>query len=493
MSERSAKAWTTWLPALLFVGALALALRLIGIRTATELHIDEVTYSRIATAVASGEGVKLHGEAFNLHPPAFFYVLGGVIDLFGPRPDTVGRILDLRIVPAVIGTGTAMLLFTLVWKTAGLVPGVVAGVLYALDPFVIRFDTRLFLEAQTMFFVILGALLLTVRGVPDRYRAVVAGVAFGLAMLTKDTALYLTVLPMVLIALFVPELRRRVLTVAAIACSTYLAYLVVVLITGGLPTLLDEKTSGFLRLIGAKQETGFNQEGGGVTLMETLRRNIPLYGASYAVCGLGTLAALARLREIRRGTAEHGVIVLVAIQLCASAYLVYGVFIGTLEEQMFYFMAVPSLACVALALPLLMRRRVVVLRVAVVALTGLWLLASAGSWTSLRSGSDDTYLAYERWAERNLPEDAKVAVTEEIAQFVQRDAHVGEWATPQAIKAENARYALISTRLIEDGFGLADADLEQWLDRNGQVVFEAQGRTLGELRLYQLDDVMMAR
>lgn len=492
MSERSASAWTTWLPALLFVGGLALALRLIGLRTATELHIDEVTYSRIAESVASGNGVKLHGEAFNLHPPAFFYVLGGVIDLFGVHPDSVGRITELRVVPAVIGTGTCLLLFTLVWKTAGLVPGIVAGVLYALDPFVIRFDTRLFLEAQTMFFVIAGALLLTVRGVGDRYRAPLAGVAFGLAMLSKDTAMYLTVLPMVLIAVFVPGLRRLVLTTTLVACATYIAYLVVVLVTGGLPALLDEKTSGLLRLIGARQETGFNQEGGGVTLVETLRRNLPYYGASYAVCGLGTLAALSRVRAIRRGAVPSGVTVLVAIQLCASAYLVYGVFIGTLEEQMFYFMAVPSLACVALLVPAVAVRPVV-LRVAAVALVGLWIVASAGSWGTLRSGSDDTYLAYERWTARNLPEDAKVAVTEEIAQFVQRDAHVGEWATPQAIQAEDARYALISTRLIEDGFGLADADLEQWLDRNGQVVFEARGRTLGELRLYQLDDVMMAR
>ncbi|MBE2320420.1 glycosyltransferase family 39 protein [Solirubrobacter sp. CPCC 204708] len=491
MRERSASAWT-WLPALLFVAGLALALRLIGLRTATELHIDEVTYSRIAESVASGNGVELHGAAFNLHPPGFFYLLGGVIDLFGVRPDSVGRITELRVVPAVIGTCTCAMLFTLVWRTAGLIPGIVAGVLYALDPFVIRFDTRLFLEAQTLFFVVAGAAALTVRGIGDRYRAPLAGVAFGLAMLSKDTAMYLTVLPMLLIALFVPSLRRLVLTAALLACATYIAYLAVVLATGGLPALLDEKASGFLRLIGARQETGFNQEGGGVTLVETLRRNLPYYGASYALCGIGTLAALARVREIRRGPAHPGVTVLVAIQLCASAYLVYGVFIGTLEEQMFYFMAVPSLACVALLVPAIAARPVVV-RAAVVALGGLWIVASAGSWGTLRSGSDDTYLAYEQWTARHLPRHARVAVTEEIAQFVQRGADVGEWATPQQIQEQNARYALISTRLIEDGFGLADEHLQQWLDRNGQVIFSARGRTLGELRLYELDPAMVAR
>jgi hypothetical protein len=86
-----------------------------------------------------------------------------------------------------------------------------------------------------------------------------------------------------------------------------------------------------------------------------------------------------------------------------------------------------------------------------------------------------------------------VAVTEEIAQFVQRGAQVGEWATPEEIRSQRARYALVSTRLVEDGFGLADEQLQEWLDRNGQVVFAARGRTLGELRLYELDAAMTAR
>jgi hypothetical protein len=474
---------TLWAAAL-FAG-LALVLRLIEIRSATELHIDEVTYTEIAASVAAGHGVQLHGEAFNLHPPAFFYVLGAIMRLLGPssQPTSVEHILDLRLVPAIIGSCTVALLTTLVSRTAGLAAGALAGLLYALDAFVIRFDSRLFLEAQTMFFVIAGVLAFTARRSP-----VLGGLAFGLALLTKDTAAYLTVLPLLLVAAFVPTpgLRRKALIAVAIAIGVYLAYLLVVLAGGGIVPLLDEKTSGLLRLLGVRQETGFNRAGG-VTLIETLRRNLPLYGASYALCGIGTLCALARVRQIRSGTAPLGLTLLVAVQLGAFVHLVYGVFVGTLEEQMFYLLAVPSLACVALALPLLRARRAW-LRPAAAAICALWLLASAGSWIALRAAGDDTYRSYAAWTQANLPAGARVAVTEEIAQFVEHDAVVGEWNTPREVRDSGAQYALISTRLVQDGFGLAGAGLERWLDRNGRVIFSARGRTLGELRLYKVSD-----
>jgi 4-amino-4-deoxy-L-arabinose transferase-like glycosyltransferase len=477
----------SWLLGPLALFAFALVLRLIGLHTATDLHIDEVTYSEIADSVALGNGVELHGRPFDLHPPGFFLVLGGLIDVFGAaaRPTSVERILDLRLVPAIIGSLTCGILTAAVWRTAGAAAGIVAGVLYALDPFVMRFDGRLFLEAPTLFWVATGVLIFIVRD--TRRTALLAGCAFGLALLTKDTAAYLTVLPLLLIAAFVPTpgLRRRALTAVAVACSLYGAYLLIVLVTGNLGLLFDDKASGLLRLLGINQETGFNRPGG-ITLVETLKRNLPYYGASYALCGIGTLCALARVPAIRRGTAPLGVTLLVAIQLCAALHLVYGVLIGTLEEQMFYFMAVPSLACVALAVPLLAQRGRVV-RTAAIALSVVWLAASAGSWLTLRETTDDTYRQYASWTSANLPAGARIAVTEETAQFVQRGAVVGEWTTPAELQANRAGYVLLSTRLIEDGFGKADANLERWLDRNGRVVFRARGRTMGELRLYAVD------
>jgi hypothetical protein len=459
----------------------------IGLHTATDLHIDEVTYSQISDSVAIGHGVELHGRPFDLHPPGFFLLLGGLIDLFGgaTRPTSVERILDLRLVPAIIGSLTCGILAAAVWRTAGVAAGVVAGVLYALDPFVMRFDTRLFLEAPTLFWVATGVLIFLVRETPRT--AALAGAAFGLALLTKDTAAYLTVFPLLLIAAFVPTpgLRRRALTAVAVACAFYATYLLIVLATGNLGVLFDDKASGLLRLLGINQETGFNRPGG-ITLVETLKRNLPYYGASYALCGIGTLCALVRVPAIRRGTARLGVTLLVAIQLCATLHLIYGVLVGTLEEQMFYLLAVPSLACVALTVPLLAERGRAVRAVAI-AVSVVWLAASAGSWLTLRSTTDDTYLQYARWTSAHLPAGARVAVTEETAQFVQRGAVVGEWTTPAALKANDAGYVLISTRLIEDGFGKADASFERWLDRNGRVVFRARGRTMGELRLYAVD------
>ncbi len=198
--------------------------------------------------------------------------------------------------------------------------------------------------------------------------------------------------------------------------------------TGNFGLLFDDKASGLLRLLGIKQETGFNRPGG-VTLVETLKRNMPYFGASYALCGIGTLCALARVPAICCGTAPLGVTLLVAIQLCAALHLVYGVGIGTLEEQMFYFMAVPSLACVALAVPLIAARRPAVRAVAI-GLAVVWLAAAGGSWVKLRSNHDDTYRQYASASAAHLPSGTRISVTEETAQFVQRDAVVGSGPRP---------------------------------------------------------------
>ena len=73
--------------------AFALVLRVIGLHTATDLHIDEVTYCEIADSVAIGNGIELRGRPFDLHPPGFFLLLGGLIDISGAgagRPRSIG-------------------------------------------------------------------------------------------------------------------------------------------------------------------------------------------------------------------------------------------------------------------------------------------------------------------------------------------------------------------------------------------------------------------
>ena len=437
--------------------------------------------------MAIGNGVELHGRPFDLHPPGFFLVLGGLIDVFGAgaRPTSVERILDLRLVPAIIGSLTCGILTAAVWRTAGAVAGIVAGVLYALDPFVMRFDTRLFLEAPTLFWVATGVLIFILRD--TRRTALLAGAAFGLALLTKDTAAYLTVLPLLLIAAFVPTpgLRRRALTAVAVACSLYGAYLLIVLVSGNFGLLFDDKASGLLRLLGINQETGFNRPGG-ITLVETLKRNLPYYGASYALCGIGTLCALARVPAIRRGTARLGVTLLVAIQLCAALHLVYGVLIGTLEEQMFYFMAVPSLACVALAVPLLAQRGRLV-RTAAIALS----VVLAGGLRRLVADAardDRRHLSPVRELNEHEPAAGSRHRGDRGDRAVRAARRGGRRVDdPGRAAGQPCRLRPAPTRLIEDGFGKADASLERWLDRNGRVVFRARGRTMGELRLYEVE------
>ncbi len=466
--------------------ALALVARAVGAMTAFELHIDEVTYAELARTFGQAGKLKLYDQPFNLHPPAFFLLLGSftrVAGLGSAAPFGVDDVLALRAVPVALGALTCALVATYAARSAGLAAALFAGVIYALDPFVVRFDSRVFLETPTLLFVVVGALLL-LRAPRSRVAAVGGGLAFGLALVTKDMAVFVTLVPLALCWLLGPEMRRAYATAAGVAISVYALQVLVILVLGGGTEWIDEKLSGVLRIVGARQETGFNSEGT-VSLVETLRRNGLLYGASYLMIAVGTVAAVLTVLERRKRAVADGAVLLAAIQLSAAGQLAYGILLGTLEEQMFYFIAVPS----ALTIAIVAGRRwsgCVWTRAAVIALAAVWLTLAATSWVSLRTDRDDGYQQLAAWAQHELPAGTRIGVSDEIGQFVMPTLVPVPASGPRDLARTDTRYVLVSTRLAEDGFGLARPAFVDWLQLHARLAYAMPSRTMGELRVYEV-------
>jgi 4-amino-4-deoxy-L-arabinose transferase-like glycosyltransferase len=462
----------------------ALALRVIGARTAYELHIDETTYTELSRTVANGGGVTLFGAPFFLHPPLFFLTFGGFLRLIGDHgpPFDVIHILDLRWAPAVIGAGTCAALVVLVRRVAGTGPAVVAGLVYALDPFVIRFDSRIFLEAMTLFWVVCGLLVLCRPPAPSVRRGLAAGVLFGLAVLTKDTAAFVTVLPLVVVAIASPRWRRPALAAVGVAIAMYAVYLLVVLGVGDIDQWFDAKGSGFLRLLGLRQDTGYNRPGS-VSFVTTLKRNVPLYGITYLFIAAGTLAALDQLR-LRRERPDVELVLAVA-QLCSVAQLAYGLAFGTIEEQMFYFLAVLSVPTFAIVAA---RRFAGRWRLALVAAGVFWLAAAGTSWAILRTEPDDAYREVAEHVADGDFDGRRMAVSEDVAQFVLRGVDVVPFRSVAQLDRDHVDYALVSTRLVRDGLGSASPDDLLWLRHHATLVYQARGRTVGALQIYRLPE-----
>lgn len=518
----------------------AAAVRLIGVTRTQELFIDEVTYTDLTVSVATGEGVRLHGESFHLHPPGLFLLLAAVVRGLGLQTaDLAALTYDLRAVPALFGSVTAAAVALLVLRAArSRRAAACAGALLAVEPFLVRFDGRVLLEAQAMGFAAVGMLglvwLLDRQGRGDEavWPAVLVGQLLVASLLTKETYASVAVLPVLVLLLTGTVLHRRTsATVLASTVSSYLLYVLVLAVNGEAGAWFAAKTVGVRRLLGITQLTGFNAEAdGSASLVERVLAKLVDFALTYSLIGLGVLSALWLLLLLRRGAPlpDRPVVVLLVLwSACAQLHLAYAVTFGTLEEQMFYLLVVTAVAVLLVAavlavsetgppLPFALERwaaaghrqagrhrsgrgtphrRERTPRAAVRALLAdglaVALVAGSATWVRAHTVPDDAYARFLAWAEVALPRGSRVATTDETTQFVLEDTRVLRLETGAEARAFRAQYVVVVTELVEQGYSRVDADL-LGLVRQGRLVFSASGRTVGELQVYDVSSVIGA-
>ena len=281
------------------VGLVATALRLYAIERSYNLFIDEVTYATIARNLSSGHGLTLHGDAFLLHPPIAFLGFAGVMELFGIGGSTWQIVMHLRMANAVVGGLACALTFLLVDRAASRRAALLAAAIIAIDPFLVRFDSLVMLEApaQLATVAVVGFLALRIgrdRTEPGgwtraRRTLVGAGVALAIAMSTKAT--FGMVAGLMLVVLWVTGwvIERR--DAARVLIIGVVGYLSVVLLTastwGSVGGWFSTQWHGVGRLVGVHQETGFNAPTTQVTLGERIAANLGQYGVTYSAARRG--------------------------------------------------------------------------------------------------------------------------------------------------------------------------------------------------------------
>ncbi len=488
-------------PAVTLLVAVAAGMRLYNIDRAYDFFIDEVTYTGIAHNLATGHGLTLYGQPFYLHPPAGFVVLAAGMLLTGTHGQIDQLLLHLRLVTALAGALSCGLAYALVRRTGARRAALATGLLLAVDPFIIQYDSQVMLESLAQLAAVTALLALAVGLTSDRAavsrRALVgAGLAAGLTMATKET--FGLVIIATLVAMWVTGWVLPRAEAGRLALIGLGAYLVVTLggawFWGGLGAWFADKVHGVERLVGLAQDTGFNAPTTHVTLASRITANIGQFGTTYLLLGLGGLATLGLLSQLRpwraewaEATGRERVVLAVAMwSFCACAYLGYAIALGSLEEQMFYIMVLPVVACLCLWVE---RRatswRRPVRRLAAAGLVSL-LALNLSIWVTVRTTRDDAYEQFLTWERGNIRPGTVMSVTEFTAQFLVNDAVLGEWASISEMRAHHVDYVLIVTNLVQQGYGLGTPSTLAALERTAPLVFEAHSRGEGDLRLYDV-------
>jgi 4-amino-4-deoxy-L-arabinose transferase-like glycosyltransferase len=491
--------------------AAAVVLRGYDQHSAYELFMDEVQYADVANSFAEGNGPQLFDAPFFLHPPLAFLYFSRFIS--APQTSmTVEFVLSLRPANLLFAAANTALVVACARRVVPRWAALVAGAFYALDPFVIRFDSRLMLEAPMLFGVLAGllCLLLAVESPTGRRRwvlLVAGGLLWGLAITTKTNAGLVTGLPLLIMLVFSWGLRRReAATVFGCELGFYFCYVLWTVVTGRFPGWAEQTFGGVLRAVGLVKETGFSSANS-PSFSSRIVANLSLTGTSYVLIGTASIFAawfvLLSWRSLRlrgepgdrfadprdlggrvRAPGEAALALIACWIAGVLGAITYTFGLGEVEEQTFYLLAVPLSVVAGLLVTRLARARRL-LSVVGLALVALVLAGSAGIWWNIRSQTDDTYSAFSAWLFANVdPKTTHIALGEHTAQFVMPGYGVFPLVTLADARASNSRYGVVSTQL--SALGLADVTPQTIaeLDRRYPVVFLAHGRTAGDLKVY---------
>lgn len=469
--------------------------RVLGFGPSADVWVDEVYYWHIGHSVEAGGFPRYQGDLFFLHPPGFFYLEGTWERLFGWRPDVISGVYEMRLLNALLASVTVVVLVLLVARlTRSTWAAVAVGLVFALDPFVLRLNQRVLIETSMMLWVLLGYLVLlplAERHPPARAyrRAAAGGLLFGLAVLTKDVAALITVLPLLVASVFAWPVRRRSLPLLAAGCATvpYAIYVGVVAAAGHFDVFWMVKTLGIKRLLGQVQATGFNARGS-PPLSERIVEELTNFGTTYVLLALGIPALVVLLR--RGGPAQR----LMALWYLSAAFATaYAVLKGTLEEQVTYLLLVPTMVIVAMAVVQLHERRAGRRRAISFPVAGMVLaLVLALAWSSVsyarsRAQPDDGYAQMRHYMIEHLPAGSPVISTSSSVDLILDDRYrIGQWLKPQDRAKAKVSYMVVPWRLVEQGYSWFTPKQVHSLTRQGALLFSFNGRTYGTIAVYLL-------
>ncbi|MFD3532438.1 ArnT family glycosyltransferase [Streptomyces sp. NPDC058664] len=473
------------------VALLTVILRLVQIGRSGDLFIDEPIYRRLGESAAAGGFPSTDEGLFFLHPPGYFYVEAGWTKVVGEHADVIAGVHSSRVLNALLAGVTAALLVFLVARVRSRGAGVVAGLVFALDQFCIRQNDRVLLETGTMVWVLAGYLVLVGLTGPDpparpRARALLAGLFLGCAILTKDHAVLITVLPLLAaLTLGWGPPRRLVALTTATAVLAYAVYVALVAVFGHFDAFRDAKTAGVRRLLGVVQETGFNAEGT-PSLAGRLLAELPAYGTTYLLLVLTPVALVLLLR--RREPVYR---LLALFHASAIVTLGYALGVGTLEEQALYLLFVPNLVALAVTVPMPSRQRRGLRLVACGVLAAL-LSVPAAVYAKDRWTPDDGFQRLQAYLLTHAPAGSGIVTvdgqrTRGVTNWTLNDTYrLGHWLTPEQRSANDARYMVVPWQVLEQGYGhYTLAEVERLTD-GLRPVFAFDGPTYGTLALYRL-------
>ena len=483
--------------------ALAGGLRFVNLGRSYDLWEDEVNYVDLSSSIRHGHFPPLFASApFLLHPPLFFSLSAGWLALLhtsGSYFHVVDTVRALNVIFAVISTG---LLYDLGTRLGRRFTGIMAALLFAFDPYVMRQNGRAMIETSTVMFVLAGYVVL-LRLYQQRSRrpvvdAVGAGLLLGLSVISKEMAIVLIVIPIGGAILWRWGIGRRLhALVLGAAVVPYTAYLVMLIAVGQFGDFVQQQTGGVQRMLGLEKTTGFSRAGS-PSLVHTLLAQVTGFGVTYLISGLGLLASLYLLKTVDRDDQRLFALVTIA----GAGTLAYAVVFGTIEEQFLYLLYVPAILSVAVAATVFIsrqrgthfgeaRHRSAQFWVrSIGAILAVFIVYDFGLWVHTRSEADNGMLRVVSFFQHQTRDPGVIGNDTPVTGYAEQRAGYQAilMGTPAAAAAAHVQYVTILSVSVDGGYGSLDRAQANFYETHGRLVFHFHDSTYGTIGVYRTDN-----
>jgi hypothetical protein len=490
------------------------ALRFWNYDTAYALNIDELIYSSLAQSIPTHGlvPVTFNNMIFLLHPPLMFLFGTLNIPVDGLPVDKLhlmqALIHQTRVVNLIAGSLSIFFIADIVRRVTTrhrYVLALLAAVVFAVDPFVLRQNGHYLLETGTMLFVLAGYWVLVRAVNTGRLSAAsifFTGLLLGIALMGKDMSSIAVVLPLVIAC--VVKLRRfprkRWAALIGVTLIPWASYQIFLMTTQYYGHYLESKQYGIRRALGALQTTGFNAPNS-PKLVNVLGDQALTYWPTYLILAAAVWATIYTLVK-----GSHSQRLLGLVSISTGLQLAFAVAFGAIEEQFLYFLFAPAVVITFIGLGILMqpRRRTQRAAAIIAALTALVVVGTTTSGVNtqveLRTTPDTGYIqAVEYIKAHSDPAETRIAWASgknnasNIDQFTFRDYRAGAWALPGDAYHHEVTYVITLQRQIEQGYTYVPQDfLTGLLPKYAHVVYQVPTRWAEYIQVWEVDPVKLA-
>ena len=192
-----------------------------------ELRHDAMSYDAIGWSLATGQGYT-HPAAYvnvDMRPPLYPFMLASIYKMFGHS------LLAVRLVQAILGALTCLLLSLIGTRLASAPVGWLAGLGLAFHPLYLSFTAWIYIETLYIFLFVLALFLWVGLGRKPTWKGTLAlGLVWGIAALARPIFVIAPILFLVWGLMFIrPKLKAIGLTLLLVVCicavqAPWLAY-----------------------------------------------------------------------------------------------------------------------------------------------------------------------------------------------------------------------------------------------------------------------------